>query len=100
MVAPSSKFYGKIWVGFRLNNGKRFFLEFHFKANRKSIGSSKKVLEIFLLRIALRLRDWHVFMWQSLKIEKRFQYFKFETDFLENENHFQKTAVPFFSWKQ
>ena len=33
-------------------------------------------------------------MWQSLKIEKRFQYFNFETDFLENENHFQKTGVP------
>ena len=28
---------------------------------------------------------------------KRFQYFNFETDFLENENLFQKTGVPFFS---
>ena len=26
---------------------------------------------------------------------KRFQYFNFETDFLENENLFQKTEVPF-----
>ena len=24
-----------------------------------------------------------------------FQYFNFETDFLENENFFQKTGVPF-----
>ena len=41
-VAPSSKIYGKIWVGFCLNSEKRFFLErFHFKGNRKSIGSSK-----------------------------------------------------------
>ena len=29
---------------------------------------------------------------------KRFQYFNFETDFLENENFFQKTEVLFFSW--
>ena len=28
---------------------------------------------------------------------KRFQYFNFETDFLENENLFQKTGVQFFS---
>ena len=28
---------------------------------------------------------------------ERFQYFNFETDFLENENLFQKTGVPFFS---
>ena len=28
---------------------------------------------------------------------KRFQYFNFETDFIENENFFQKTGVPFFS---
>ena len=27
---------------------------------------------------------------------KRFQYFNFETDFLENENLFQKTGVPSF----
>ena len=26
MVAPFSKFYGKVWVGFCLNTGKRFFL--------------------------------------------------------------------------
>ena len=28
---------------------------------------------------------------------KRFQYFNFDTNFLENENFFQKTGVPFFS---
>ena len=33
----------------------------------------------------------------TFSILKRFQYFNFETDFLENENHFQKTAVQFFS---
>ena len=30
---------------------------------------------------------------------KRFQYFDFEIDFLENEKHFKKTWVSFFSWK-
>ena len=30
---------------------------------------------------------------------ERFQYFKFETDFLENENLFQKIGVLIFSWK-
>ena len=28
---------------------------------------------------------------------KRSRYFNFETNFLENENIFQKTGVPFFS---
>ena len=28
---------------------------------------------------------------------KSFQYFNFKRDFLENENVFQKTGVPFFS---
>ena len=31
---------------------------------------------------------------------ERFQYFKFEEDFLENKNLFQKTGAPFFSWKR
>ena len=30
---------------------------------------------------------------------QRFQYFNFETDFMEKKNFFQKTGVPFFSWK-
>ena len=30
---------------------------------------------------------------------KRFQYFDFETDFLESEKLFQKTGILFFSWK-
>ena len=29
--------------------------------------------------------------------DNRFQYFNFETDFLVNENLFQKNGVPFFS---
>ena len=40
--------------------------------------------------------------WVSLTISekfKRFQYFNFQTDSLENENLFQKTGVSLFSWK-
>ena len=40
MVAPFSKFYGKISGGFcTLDNA--FSERFHFKTNKKSIGSSK-----------------------------------------------------------
>ena len=38
-------------------------------------------------------------MRHSDKHFERFQYFNFETNFLENENLFQKIGVPFFSWK-
>ena len=31
------------------------------------------------------------------KKKKRFQYFNFKTNFMENENLFQKFGVPFFS---
>ena len=42
-----------------------------------------------------RLACFYVTISESFK---RFQYFNFETDFLENENLFQKTGAPFFSW--
>ena len=35
MVAPFSKFYGKIWVSFCLNTGKHFFLEVLFSSQQK-----------------------------------------------------------------
>ena len=65
---------------------------FHFKANIKSIGSSKKRYqnsppfdrsECFYVRISGNF--------------ERFQYFNFETDFLDNENLSQKTGLPLFS---
>ena len=43
------------------------------------------VLEIF--KIVPRLRDRHIFIWQSENFE-HFQYLKLETDLLENENLF------------
>ena len=48
-----------IGVVFCLNTEKHFVLEIHFKANRKNTVSSKKMLGTS--KIALRLRDWHVF---------------------------------------
>ena len=53
------------------------------------------VLGIF--EIALRLRDWYVFMWQSVKNFERFQYIIFYSSSLKKESVFQKTGVPFFS---
>ena len=66
-AAPFGMFYFKIWVGFCLNTGKRFFLE-------ASIYNQQKLLQFFqktvqrIFKIALCLRDRNVFMWQSLEI--------------------------------
>ena len=35
MVAPSSKFYDKIWIDFGLNTGKRFYWEVSFQSQQK-----------------------------------------------------------------
>ena len=60
-VAPSTNFYRKIWFGFCPNTGKRFVSEVHFKANGKSVGSSKKVVPgIFKIMF---LCDSHLKFW-------------------------------------
>ena len=41
-------------------------------------------------------RSWCLYVTISENIE-HVQYFNFETDFLENENFFQKAGVPLFS---
>ena len=68
MVAPFSKFYGKIWVSFCLNTGKGCFLEVSFSSQQKERHRFfyKTVLGIF--KIALSLKDRHVFMWRLVKI--------------------------------
>ena len=86
-------FTAKLAFFFLLRFENVFPYSFHFKANRKSIGS-KTVLGIF--KIALRFRDRHIFMWQSVKVSNVFNTSKFETNFLENENLFQKTEARFF----
>ena len=89
MVAPFSKFYGKIWVSFCLNTGKRFFIEVSFSSQQKE---QRKVL------LKNGTRDFQISsLWDISENFEHFQYFNFETDFLENENFFQKTGVPFFS---
>ena len=35
MVAPFSKFYGKVWVGFCFNTGKDFLFEVSFYGQQK-----------------------------------------------------------------
>ena len=71
------------------------FYTFHFKANRKSIGSSKNSTRDF--QNSLPFEKSACFYVTVTGNFKRFQHFNFETDFLENENLFQKTGVPSFS---
>ena len=112
MVASYRYFYGKLELIFVLTFENAFSYSFYFKANRKGIGSQKKIF-----KIALRLRHRHVFVTisESFKrfLEKIFSPFErsacfyvaisesfkrfLETNFLENENLFQKTGVPLFS---
>ena len=73
-----------------------FSKSFHFKANRKSIGCSKKRSRDFQNSPLLeRSACFYVTISESFK---HFQYFNFKTNFLENENLFRKTGEPFFSW--
>ena len=77
-------FYRKICVGFCLNTGKRFVLDISFSSQQKEQRFFwKTVLEIF--KIALRLRERHIFMWQSLEI-LNVSNINFETNFLKTEN--------------
>ena len=80
LLLPAS-FRAKFGLAFVLTPRKRFFVltRFHFKANRKSIGSSKKLLGIF--KIALRLRHRHVFMRQSVEILNVFNTLTFKQIF-------------------
>ena len=88
MVALFSTFYNKIWVGFCLNTGKCFFLEVSFY-------SKQKKHRYFYKTVLLFEKSACFYVTISAHFE-RFQYFYFKTDFLENENLLQKTAVLFF----
>ena len=98
MVAPSSNFYGKIWVGFCLNTGKRFL------SNTGKRGFILKPTERAQVLLKSGTRDFQnsppfersaSFYVTISENFKRFQYLNFETDILENENLFQKTGVTF-----
>ena len=88
----SASFTAKFRSVFVLRLVNAFSQRFHFKGNRKSIDSSKKVLGIFIM--ALRWKDQHLLCGNS----EQFRYFNFELDCLENENLFQKTEVWIFSY--
>ena len=88
------KVYGKIWVGFVLTLENAFSQSFHFEANRKSIDSPKKtVLGIF--KITLRLRDRHVFMWQSLEILTDFNILTLKQIFWKTKTFFKRLDYRF-----
>ena len=95
MIAPFSKFYSKTWIGFCLNNGKRFFLEFSLYSQQKD--------HIFLKNSTRDFQNsppfdrWACFYVTITGNFEHFQYFNLETDFHENINLFQKTGAPSFS---
>ena len=67
MFENGDSFAAKFEFVFVLTQENTFSESFHFKTNRKSIGSSKKT-ELGTFKIALRLRNQHIFMSQSLEI--------------------------------
>ena len=54
-------------VGFCLTIGKCFFLEVSFHSQQKERRFFKNAV-LRILKIALLLRGWHVFMWKSVEI--------------------------------
>ena len=52
-----------------------------------------------ILKTALRLRDWHVFLWQSLEILNVFNTLTLKQIFCKTKTFFLKTGVLFFSYK-
>ena len=91
----SARFTAKFVLVFVLSLGNAFSQGFHFKANRKSMGSFKNGTRDFRNRPPFeRSACFYVTINRNFE---RFQYFNFGTDFLENKNLSQKTVVPFFS---
>ena len=89
MVAPFSRFYGKIWVGLCLNTEKRFFSEVsYFTVSRKSIDFSKNGTKDFQNSPPFK-RSTCFYVAINGNFE-RFQYFNFETDFMETKTFFKK----------
>ena len=85
----SVTFTAKFELVFILTFANGFSESFHFKASRKTIGSSKAVLGILNSPPFERSACFYVTISKSFK---RFQYFNFETSFLENE-------TTLFFWK-
>ena len=94
MVASFSNFYGKTWVGFCFNIRKRFFIEFSFLSQQKEhLGSSKNGTRDF--QNSPLFERWACFYVLISESFKRFQYFDFETNFLETKTLFKKLEYRF-----
>ena len=91
----SASFTAKFGLVFVLTQKKAFSQRFHFQYNRKSIGSSKKLYQVFQNSPPFK-RSACFYVTISENFE-HVQYFNVETAFLEKENFFQKTGVLFFS---
>ena len=85
LLLPVS-FTAKFMLVFVLSLENTFSERFHFNANRKSIGSSKTGTRDFQNSTPFERSAY--FAVTVSKDFKRFQYFNFEADFVENENFF------------
>ena len=88
----SVTFAAKLELVFVLTFENSFSESFHFKINRKSIGSSKNDFQN-----SPPFKRSSCFDVTVSKSFRRFQYFNFETNFLKKENLFKKAGVHFFN---
>ena len=97
MVAPFIKFYGKFDLVFVLTQENAFYQSFQFKANRISVGSSKKRYQGFSKQPSF----WEIGMFLCANHWKllTFSILQLCNKFLENENHFQKNWSTIFQLK-
>ena len=89
-----ASFTAKFGLVFVLTLENAFSQRFHFEANGKSIGSLKNGTKDF--QNSLPFASSVCFYVTMSGDFERFQYFNFETNFLENKKNFQKTGVWFF----
>ena len=94
MVAPFAKCYGKNFGWFLSWHWKTLCLRgFISKPRERAWIILKTVLGIF--KIALRLRDWHVFMWRPLEILTVFITLFLKLIFWKKGRFFLKTWISF-----
>ena len=90
MVAPFSKFTAKFGLVFALTLENAFSQRFHFQANRKSIGSSKKRYQGFSKQPSVG--EISMVLCQNFE---HFQYFNFEADLQKKTNLFSKNCTEY-----
>ena len=87
-------FYGKTWVGLCLNIRERFSLELLFSNQQKDHRFLKETV-IGIFKIALRLKDRNIFMWQSLEILNVFNTLILRQIFWKTKTFFKKLEYGF-----